>query len=438
MENQQNDSDVLENLVRENLDGEVPPEGRVRAERHLTSLRRRMEGSTARSPRIQWAVAAAAAAVIIGVALGIAPWPGAPPVVFADVIRNFEQFRPYTCLTEVEQEEGPAYSYREMHISSTKRREEFHDGMVRVFDLEAMRMLELQPDKGLAVVKELINPVEPGGAGFMGLIERVKDAKPEELGRWTVYGRTAYGFRFGDELNDITVWIDPETQLPLRVETIHPSLGHTITNSEFEFDVDLPPELFGTTAPEGYVVQTIEAPVVDLSRGEPAPREPLSFRPHALTETVERNGQASEPRRIERDSVTRRRETLPNGTVRVLDLDAGRSITLDPVNKVARVKTYEPGRKDPDLFALVCTLQDRIQEDLGLSEIDDRQAQGFRAAQTGSEFTVWLDVETGLPVLVEILHVQAGRKIVFSDFDFDVEFDESLFATEVPEGYTIR
>ena len=55
-----------------------------------------------------------------------------------------------------------------------------------------------------------------------------------------------------------------------------------------------------------------------------------------------------------------------------------------------------------------------------------------------TELTFWIDQETGLPVRVEIVHVGRGRTIIMDGFEFDVEFDESLFSTTPPEGYTIE
>jgi hypothetical protein len=73
-------------------------------------------------------------------------------------------------------------------------------------------------------------------------------------------------------------------------------------------------------------------------------------------------------------------------------------------------------------------------EPLGEKEIDGRIAQGFRATGPDGEWTIWADLQTALPIRME----QKWRQIEFvcTDFQFDVELDESLFSMEIPEGYS--
>lgn len=39
---------------------------------------------------------------------------------------------------------------------------------------------------------------------------------------------------------------------------------------------------------------------------------------------------------------------------------------------------------------------------------------------------------------IELRQARLGRKIVMEDFEFDVDFDESLFSTTAPEGYAVE
>ncbi|MHC4106130.1 MAG: hypothetical protein ACYSR9_14400, partial [Planctomycetota bacterium] len=67
-------------------------------------------------------------------------------------------------------------------------------------------------------------------------------------------------------------------------------------------------------------------------------------------------------------------------------------------------------------------------------EIDGRIAKGFRARNPDGEFTVWADLQTALPIRIE----QQWRQMqfVYTDFQFDIEMNESLFSMEIPEGYS--
>jgi len=61
-------------------------------------------------------------------------------------------------------------------------------------------------------------------------------------------------------------------------------------------------------------------------------------------------------------------------------------------------------------------------------------AQGFRATGPDGEWTIWADPETALPIRMEQKWGQ--MQFVCTDFQFDIEMDESLFSMEIPEGYS--
>jgi hypothetical protein len=73
-------------------------------------------------------------------------------------------------------------------------------------------------------------------------------------------------------------------------------------------------------------------------------------------------------------------------------------------------------------------------ETLGEKEIDGQTAKGFRATGPDGEVTIWVDPQTALPIRME----QQWRQMHFvcTDFQFDIELDESLFSMEIPEGYS--
>jgi len=72
-------------------------------------------------------------------------------------------------------------------------------------------------------------------------------------------------------------------------------------------------------------------------------------------------------------------------------------------------------------------------EPLGEKEIDGRTAKGFHATGPDVELTIWADPQTALPIRTE----QKWHQMQFTctDFQFDIEMDESLFSMEIPEGY---
>ena len=126
----------------------------------------------------------------------------------------------------------------------------------------------------------------------------------------------------------------------------------------------------------------------------------------------------------------------------VIDYDTFRMLQLIPSKKTAVVIDLKDLPEEPEnvleeLRNMVTEIQndpDVSVEPLGEKEIDGRVATGFRATGPDGEWTIWADLQTALPIRME----QKWRQIecVCTDFQFDIEMDESLFSMEIPEGYS--
>lgn len=427
--------DILERTLKEQSGENVPDEAHALARQHLAALRRRLDAPRAESwfrlgrlggaNRLWWVAWGAGVLFALALAFGTTPWTRQGNPVFAEVVRQLAESRPYRCLCEVEYEGKPSHSYELTRLSLTQRREAFPDGMVRVFDLAARRTLELHPAERFAVETTWSDSEPRIDPDLLQIASGVKDREAEDIGTRQVEGREAQGFRFANEYNHFTLWVDVATKRPLRFEIIHPRDSRKITMSRFEFDIEPDPELFSTRAPEGYKVQHVD------NSGRDA------FRPYAYTRRVEDKGVVREPTRVLCGSLTQRRELLADGTIRVFDLEAGRILTLRPDTGQADLQTVDGGLKDFDLLAHIESMQVGGTE-LGVQQIDGREARGFRQVRPGNEFTLWKDVKTGVAVCFEVCHTETGRRIIMSNFDFNVELNPSLFATTLPERNATR
>jgi outer membrane lipoprotein-sorting protein len=126
----------------------------------------------------------------------------------------------------------------------------------------------------------------------------------------------------------------------------------------------------------------------------------------------------------------------------IADYDTSRMLQLIPSKKTAVLIDMKDIPEKPEnvleeLRNMVTEIQndpDVSVEPLGEKEIDGRIAQGFRATGPDGEWTIWADLQTALPIRME----QKWRQMEFvcTDFQFDVELDESLFSMEIPEGYS--
>ncbi len=147
----------------------------------------------------------------------------------------------------------------------------------------------------------------------------------------------------------------------------------------------------------------------------------------------------------------------PDGskTVTITDRGQGKRLTLYPKTKEAKIHTLvkrsegsSRGRDiDPlaSLFSMVLhgALEDHPSigvDALGEEEIDGRRVVGFRVtlSEPASVQTLWGDPETGLPVRIDITTaLPPSAKATVSDFEVNVDMDESLFSVEPPVGYEI-
>lgn len=167
------------------------------------------------------------------------------------------------------------------------------------------------------------------------------------------------------------------------------------------------------------------------------------FRPYSCRYTWEYEGRAPHAYDEMRMSLSRRREVLADGTVRIFDLSTAPNVvlTLRPDGKQAerRILLDTEPRQDPDFLRMIAGMQGGLAEDLGTETVDGRPARKFHRPDKTNEFTVWADAQTGLPIRIEIIQPAASRRLILSEFRFDDALDESLFDTgTVPPGCEMR
>ena len=126
----------------------------------------------------------------------------------------------------------------------------------------------------------------------------------------------------------------------------------------------------------------------------------------------------------------------------IVDYDTSQMLQLIPKQKTAvLIELKDVPEKPENVLEEMRNIITELQEDpdvsvepLGEKEIDGRIAEGFRATGPDGEVTIWADPQTALPIRME----QRWRQMQFvcTNFEFDVELDESLFSMKIPEGYS--
>lgn len=136
------------------------------------------------------------------------------------------------------------------------------------------------------------------------------------------------------------------------------------------------------------------------------------------------------------------RMAAPGGFVSIVDSIQGKGLTILPPKKqfiemeISNLQN-DPAQQNINVIEKLRSLPERADQQLGTREIDGREVQGFRITEEGLINTVWIDIQTRELVLVEMEFLNApGMSGTMSNFQFDVELDDSLFNLAPPDGYT--
>ena len=205
---------------------------------------------------------AAAALVAAGVLAYFALFPSTEATAFAVMAQKLREAHSvsYTGTTESADLKTPLkmkFLFKEPNLFRT----EVPGGIVTIVDTSQGKQLILDPAAKTALVlegKPAAVPAGPGAGG--GLIAHLRqltegDAKP--AGEKAIGGIQARGYLINNLGMQMTIWVDPATRLPIRLESSDRSQGKEIhfTASEFQIDPEMNEALFRTDPPAGYSVR---------------------------------------------------------------------------------------------------------------------------------------------------------------------------------------
>ena len=169
-----------------------------------------------------------------------------------------------------------------------------------------------------------------------------------------------------------------------------------------------------------------------------------SLRPYAYTQTT-RYYHTDETlvRRFMILNPYQRREEFPDGTVRIFDHSKQPTgmLQLNPKTKQAawKMSGREAGSINPDILERIRRFEERPDihkvEDRGVQEMDGHTTRCFQVPGENNIHTVWVDIETKLPIRIELEHPKVGQTLIMTEFDFEPSFDETQFDRIPPEGY---
>jgi outer membrane lipoprotein-sorting protein len=381
---------------------------------------------------------AVAAAVLIVAGLVIYVTTGSidiATVAWADVQKELQKIRPHSYLYRTQYADGKTFSMRHYERNSYGRREERETGEIFIFDASKVpnELLILNPDAKKAVKTIYTDTTEPKHINFdvLGFAQRVQSTDIKSLGSKTIEGKVTIGFHYPDPNNDFTIWVDTQTRLPVYVELVQP--GRTIIMSEFQYPDSFDPALFSTEPPAGYELKVRKE---TLKQNQPI----VKVERYSCTFTYRYPDGRERIDRTLRKDLSHRREIRTNGTIFICDLSGEKfkMLTLDP--KTQKAKFQEGGKgpaEDPDIINIALRLKNGNEKTLAAREINGKSCKGFEGTTAGGEdWSVWVDPESGMPVLIEAK--QQKRLMILSDFDYKTPLDDSLFdVNAIPPGYEL-
>ncbi|MCX5643651.1 MAG: zf-HC2 domain-containing protein [Phycisphaerae bacterium] len=179
-------------------------------------------------------------------------------ITFAEVIQPILHARTVAVDTILGNDEaGPAI--HDVVKGSRIRRTMSNMSNVAIIDLDSGRMLTLDPQQNAAAYVDIQGPVQEGTRSYLGLVREIvtrldgrSDLPVKQLGRRAIDGREALGLEVREAETQLTIWADPETALPVRIE-VQQGQSFTILKN-IEFDVPVEDSLVSMDVPAGYTL----------------------------------------------------------------------------------------------------------------------------------------------------------------------------------------
>ncbi|QEH31858.1 hypothetical protein OJF2_03250 [Aquisphaera giovannonii] len=187
----------------------------------------------------------------------LTPGRSAAGVSLEEVQQKVAATQTLTCTETTLVDGKPRDSSRMLVVAPSLVRDERDDGYA-INDFRARRTLLVRTKEKTATILEGVAFPIPDEMNFYSLFREIAREPLRTLPERHVDGRPALGFVVKVFGHEATVWVDPATKLPVRVETESDEGGKRTTGimSDFVFDRPLDPSLFAMTPPEGYKVET--------------------------------------------------------------------------------------------------------------------------------------------------------------------------------------
>ncbi len=204
---------------------------------------------------------AAAAVIIVAAFFGFSQFFGGT-VTFADVIQPILNARTviFDFIIGEDEETGPVM--HEIVVGQRIRRTISNlPNMTSIIDLESAKILALDTEAKTAVYIDIKGSLQEGTKNYIEFVRKVlmklKDSpNVKELGEQDIDGQKTIGFAAQGPNEQVTIWADPKTAVPIRVELRLVQLFVILKN--FKFDAPVEDSLVSMDVPPGYTLEQTE------------------------------------------------------------------------------------------------------------------------------------------------------------------------------------
>jgi outer membrane lipoprotein-sorting protein len=200
---------------------------------------------------------AAAAVIIIAVTVGILQF-GGGTVTWAKVVEPILNARTIICDMIIGDDENNPTMHEIIVGSRIRRTMSNIPNMTMVIDLDKANMLLLDSEEKSAAYIDIQGDLSDRTQSFVNflrnIITKMKDnPNIENLGEQTINGRKAVGFTGRGQNNEVTIWADAKTALPIRINIRVGQMYAILKN--FELDAQVDESLLSMNVPPGYTLK---------------------------------------------------------------------------------------------------------------------------------------------------------------------------------------
>jgi len=200
---------------------------------------------------------AAVAAVIIVAALGI-NYIMAPSVTWAQVIEPILNARTIVFDLILGTDDTGTVAHEIVVGSRMRRIMSNMPNMTMIIDMDNAKLLGLDTEAKTAIYVDIEGDLGDRTRNYIKFVRQIigqlQDGQVEELGERVIDGQKAIGFVGRGQNEEVRIWADPETALPIRIEAqIGQEFSFIMKNFEFNAAVD--ESLVSMDVPDGYTLQ---------------------------------------------------------------------------------------------------------------------------------------------------------------------------------------